>query len=38
VLAGAATAAVPLTPGAVVEGQVTGLGAVTVRGAGGGAA
>jgi 2-oxo-3-hexenedioate decarboxylase len=32
VLAGAATAAVPLTPGAVVEGQVEGLGSVTVRG------
>lgn len=38
VLAGAATATVPLTPGAVVEGQVTGLGAVTVRGGQAGAA
>ncbi|MER7273290.1 fumarylacetoacetate hydrolase family protein [Dactylosporangium sp. NPDC000244] len=33
VLAGAATAAVPLTAGAVVEASVTGLGRVTVRAA-----
>ena len=34
ILAGAATAAVPLTAGAVVEASVTGLGRVTVRRAG----
>jgi 2-oxo-3-hexenedioate decarboxylase len=33
ILAGAATAAVPLTPGAVVEASVTGLGRVAVRAA-----
>jgi 2-oxo-3-hexenedioate decarboxylase len=32
ILAGAATAAVPLVPGAVVEGRVAELGSVTVRG------
>jgi 2-oxo-3-hexenedioate decarboxylase len=32
ILAGAATAAVPLAPGSLVEGRVTGLGSVTVRG------
>jgi 2-oxo-3-hexenedioate decarboxylase len=34
ILAGAATAAVPLNAGAVVEASVTGLGRVTVRRAG----
>jgi 2-oxo-3-hexenedioate decarboxylase len=33
ILAGAATAAVPLFPGAVVQGRVADLGSVTVRGA-----
>jgi 2-oxo-3-hexenedioate decarboxylase len=34
ILAGAATAAVPLTAGALLEGRVAGLGSVTVRGGG----